>query len=50
VITATVTVLFGYLPVGFGLPVVIVLPLGIAVTGGIIWFAGKNPVKCEFVN
>lgn len=43
IVTALVTVFLGYLPIGFGVPVWIVLPAGIAAIGGIIWFFGKNP-------
>ncbi len=43
IVTALVTIFLGYLPIGFGVPVWIVLPAGIAAIGGIIWFFGKNP-------
>jgi len=49
VVTAVVTVIFGYIPVGLGVPVWLVLPFGMAVIGAIIWFAGKNPENCEYV-
>lgn len=38
----TVTVLFGYIPVGLGVPVYIVLPISIAVIAGIIHIFGKS--------
>lgn len=41
---AIATILFGYLPAGLGLPVVITLPLAIAVVAGIVYFVGK-PVE-----
>ncbi|MCX7884011.1 MAG: Na+/H+ antiporter NhaC family protein [Caloramator sp.] len=41
---AIITVLFGYIPVGFGIPVYIVLPLAIAATGLMVYLVGK-PVE-----
>jgi Na+/H+ antiporter NhaC len=43
VVTAVITVFLGYLPIGFGVPVWIVLPAGIAAVGLVIWFFGKRP-------
>lgn len=36
------TIVFGYIPVGFGLPVYIVLPLGLAAVAATVRFAGKR--------
>ncbi|SKA79444.1 transporter, NhaC family [Caloramator quimbayensis] len=41
---AIVTVIFGYIPVGLGIPVYVVLPLAIAITGLMVYFVGK-PVE-----
>lgn len=41
---AVITVLFGYIPVGLGVPVYIMLPVGIAVIGILVYFVGK-PVE-----
>lgn len=41
---AALTVIFGYLPVGFGLNVWIVLPIALAATGATVYFFGK-PVE-----
>lgn len=43
-VVASVTILFGYIPCGLGIPVYIVLPLSIVVVGLIVYFAGK-PVE-----
>lgn len=43
-VVAAVTILFGYIPCGLGIPVYIVLPLSIVVVGLIVYFAGK-PVE-----
>lgn len=40
-----ITVLFGYIPVGLGIPVYLTLPIAIVVTGLLIYFGGK-PVEC----
>ena len=47
VVTALVTIFCGYLPIGLGVPVWLVLPAGIVVIGAIIWFFGKRPEDCE---
>lgn len=39
-----ITVLFGYIPVGLGIPVYLTLPVAVAVTGALVYFAGK-PVE-----
>lgn len=39
---AAITVLFGYLPVGFGVPVYIVLPIAVILTGCTVYFFGKS--------
>ncbi|TCQ03051.1 Na+/H+ antiporter NhaC family protein [Serpentinicella alkaliphila] len=39
---ALVTVVFGYIPVGLGLPVILVLPVAIVVIAGIIHVFGKS--------
>ena len=38
---AAITILFGYIPAGFGIPVWIVLPLAAAVTIAVVYFVGK---------
>ncbi len=40
---AVITVLFGYIPAGLGLPIFIVLPLAIAVVGLMMYYFGKSP-------
>lgn len=46
VTVATVTVLFGYIPVGLGLPVMVTLPLAIIAVGMLVYFVGK-PVDVD---
>lgn len=41
---AIVTIVFGYIPVGLGVPVLIVLPLALIITGCMVYFFGK-PVE-----
>lgn len=41
-VVAAVTVIFGYIPVGLGLSVWIVLPIALAVIGCIVYFFGKS--------
>lgn len=43
-VVAAVTIVFGYIPVGLGLPVVITLPLAILAVGILIYYVGK-PVE-----
>lgn len=47
VVTALITIFVGYLPIGFGVPVWVVLPIGIAAVAAILWFFGKNPADVE---
>lgn len=44
---AIVTVVFGYIPVGLGIPVYIVLPIAIAVIGCMVYFLGKPVEEAE---
>ncbi len=44
---AAVAIFFGYIPVGLGLPVIIVLPLGIAATIALVYFVGKPVPNAE---
>ncbi|MGL5151932.1 MAG: Na+/H+ antiporter NhaC family protein [Clostridium sp.] len=41
IFVAGITVLFGYIPVGLGLPVYIVLPVALIALTGIVYFIGK---------
>lgn len=43
-VVAIIAVLFGYIPVGMGIPVYIVLPIAIVIVGLVVYFAGK-PVE-----
>ena len=43
---AAITVVFGYIPAGLGLPIVAILPLGILATFLLVYFVGK-PVEVE---
>lgn len=43
-VVAVITIIFGYIPVGLGVPVYIVLPISIVVTGLLVYFVGK-PVE-----
>lgn len=40
---AVITVLFGYIPAGLGLPIIVVLPMAIAVVGLMMYYFGKSP-------
>lgn len=42
VVVGIATILFGYIPVGLGAPVLIVLPLAMIGIAGIVFFAGKR--------
>ena len=44
---AVLTILFGYIPVGLGLPVYIVLPLSIIGLGLLIYFIGRPVDEVE---
>ena len=44
---AAVTVLFGYIPVGLGLPIWIVLPLATAAIFALVYFVGKPVDNAE---
>jgi Na+/H+ antiporter NhaC len=37
-----ITILFGYLPVGFGVPVLLALPIALIATGAVVYFLGKR--------
>ena len=37
----TISVLFGFLPAGLGMPIWIILPISILVTIGVVYFIGK---------
>lgn len=43
---AAIAILFGYIPAGLGMPVIITLPLAIAVTAAVVYFIGK-PIEEE---
>ena len=46
---AAVTILFGYIPVGLGLPIWIVLPLAIAAIFALVYFVGKPVDNVEVI-
>ncbi|NFG22365.1 Na+/H+ antiporter NhaC family protein [Clostridium botulinum] len=44
---AGITIVFGYIPVGLGLPVWVVLPIAIIAIVGLVYFVGKPVENCE---
>jgi len=41
VVVGGLTILFGYIPVGLGLPIIITLPLSILAVGAVVYFVGQ---------
>jgi len=37
-----ISILFGYIPVGLGMPVLLVLPIAMLITAGVVFFVGKS--------
>ena len=44
-----ITIVFGYLPVGYGVPVLITLPIALVATGAVVYFLGKRVDNVEAV-
>jgi Na+/H+ antiporter NhaC len=39
---ASISILFGYIPVGLGMPIYVVLPIALLVIVGVVHFFGKS--------